>query len=118
METTVEYKEILDHVQTGILATDHAGVIAYANQSAFVLLGLNESDILPSGHITEIMPALGKSVMECLETGKMRSDLHVSHADTSLLVSISLIGRARYPAVRFAASGRWELILAASSKPV
>ncbi len=97
METTVEYKEILDHVQTGILATDHAGVIAYANQSAFVLLGLNESDILPSGHITEIMPALGKSVMECLETGKMRSDLHVSHADTSLLVSISLIGRALIP---------------------
>ena len=96
METTVEYKEILDNAQTGIFATDKAGAITYSNQAACALLGLHEISSI-AVRITEILPALGKSIMECLQTGSSRTDLRLLHGDSSLCAGISLVGRARAP---------------------
>ena len=67
MENKIKYDEILDNAQIAIFTTDKAGFVTYSNQAARALLGLDETRI--AAQITEILPALGQQVMECLGTG-------------------------------------------------
>lgn len=95
MEKTIKCDEILDNAGIAIFATDKAGFITYSNQAARALLGLDETRI--AARITEIVPALGKSVMQCLQTGNNRADLRFLHGEVDLCADISLVGRARAP---------------------
>src|SRR5271157_4816006 len=92
MEKKIKYDEILDDAQIGIFATNKAAIITYSNRVACALLGLDETRI--AAPITQILPALGKYVMECLHTGNSRSDLRLLHGELSLCADVSLIGRA------------------------
>ena len=95
MEKKIKHDEILDNARIAVFATDKSGFITYSNQAARALLGLDETRI--AARITEILPALGKQVMQCLQTGNSRSDLRLLHGELGLCADISLVGRARAP---------------------
>ena len=90
MKKKIKYDEILDNAPIGIFATNKAGIIKYSNRAACALLGLDEAHI--AVRITQILPALGKYVMECLRTGDKRPDLRILQGDLSLSADISPIG--------------------------
>jgi len=90
MEKQIRHDEILDNAPVAFIATDRAGFVTYSNQAARTLLGRNEKSI--AGRITEILPALGKPVMQCLQTGSSRADLRLLHGEVDLCAAISVVG--------------------------
>lgn len=95
MGKEINRDEILDNAHIGIFATDKAGVIAYSNQAARSLLGLNGTGI--GVRITEIQPALGRPIRQCLQKGQGRSDVRLLNGDLHLCADISVVGGAMSP---------------------
>jgi PAS domain S-box-containing protein len=94
----MEYREILDNASACIFATDSAGVITYSNRTACSLFGLNQANLTTScPRIAEISPVLAESILECLDTGRVRSDFRLLHGDITLNAGISIIGGAGSP---------------------
>jgi len=93
MDKHVDCDEILDNASACIFATDGAGVITYSNDAACALFGLNRSTLTAScPQIAEINPILGQSILECLKTGRIRSDFRLSHGDITLSAAVSIVG--------------------------
>ncbi|MHC1726899.1 MAG: sigma 54-interacting transcriptional regulator [Syntrophobacteraceae bacterium] len=88
---TVEYKEVLDEAHVGIVAVDASGKISYANQAAELLLGIHSGGYCLTLPITEIMPALGVLVLDCLRTGKACTDWQFLRGDIKFSADITLI---------------------------
>ena len=116
MEKKIKHDEILDNARIAVFATDKSGFITYSNQAARALLGLDET--LIAARITEILPALGKQVMQCLQTGNNRADLRLLHGELGLCADISLVGRAGRRAAQYAASELREPGWGANWNPV
>jgi PAS domain S-box-containing protein/TyrR family helix-turn-helix protein len=90
MEDKPTYEQILDASSNGVVATDDAGLIVFANERIRDLLGIDPGEIT-GNPIARALPAVGPMVLECLGTGRPRLSHQISGRDGSVMTSVSLM---------------------------
>jgi PAS domain S-box-containing protein/TyrR family helix-turn-helix protein len=90
MEDKPTFEQILEASSNGVVATDGAGLIVFANDRIRDLLGIDPVEITGSP-IARALPAVGPVVLECLGTGRPRLSHRISGKDGGVMTSISLM---------------------------
>jgi PAS domain S-box-containing protein len=90
MYSRADFKEILNSVGLGVLATDLSGIIVYANAAVSSLTGLKTGSIA-GVPVAKILPEIGHLVFECLGSGKTFSEFHVSEGEKAFSVNVHAI---------------------------
>lgn len=88
MPTTPSLEQTFDSASIGIVATDPAANITFANRPALEIIGTDKSGILGTqigGHLK----ATGRLVNKCLKTGRPQIGRHIQGKRIKLVVSIT-----------------------------
>jgi PAS domain S-box-containing protein/TyrR family helix-turn-helix protein len=90
MESKPSHEEILNASRNGVVATDSAGVIVFANTRFSDLLGIDATHITGSA-ISDALPSMGPLVAKSLATEESQLGLQVPARDGTLMLNITLI---------------------------
>jgi len=90
MCSRADFKDILNSVDVGILATDLSGIVIYANAAVSNLTGVRTGNIA-GVPVTETLPEIGRLVMDCLWSGKIFSDFRVQEGERNFAVYVNAV---------------------------
>lgn len=90
MKGKLTHEQILNASSNGVIATDAAGYIVFANKQAKKILGFAITEIL-GAYIPDLLPMTGDLVLKCLETGKPQLGQHIIGKSLKLVVNVTSI---------------------------
>ncbi len=90
--SAIDDRDILDCINSGIIATDTFGLVTLVNVRSEKKLGIFARDYL-GRNITEIHPLFHAAVMECLKSGKAVAGRQITVEQGSLVIDVNPILR-------------------------
>ena len=94
MKQALNYEQILQFSNHGVIATSKEGIINFINKRAKEILKFNKRKII-GVHISRLLPVTGELVIECLKTGSSRLGSRILEKRANLIVNISAIKHGR-----------------------
>ncbi len=94
MKQALNYEQILQFSNHGVIATNKEGNITFVNKRAKQILKFSKRKII-GVHISRLLPKTGELIMECLKTGRSQVGSRILDKGVNLIVNINSIKHGR-----------------------